>query len=143
MSKVATILPAEFTRFSSDNVRESAEKGMSQARDAYEKFSASAREATGSFDASAVIVARGVSEFNAKAFAAFQANTSAAFDFLASLAAVKSPTEIVALQSEFAGKQLKALGEQSKELSALTQKIAKDCVEPIKDHLEKAFKSIA
>ncbi len=84
-----------------------------------------------------------MSEFNAKAFEAFCANTGAAFDLLTSLAGVTSPTEIVALQSDFAEKQFKALNEQAKDLSALARKIATDCVEPIKGQLEKSFKSVA
>ncbi len=143
MSKIDTILPAEITRFSGDNLRNAAERGVSQTRGAFEKLNASAKDAAGSFDASAVAVARGVSEFNARAFQAFRANTGAAFDFLTSLAGATSPTEIVALQSDFAGKQFKAMNEQARDLSALARKIATDCVEPIKGQLEKAFKPLA
>ena len=143
MSKTDTLLPAEITQFSGENVRKAAERGVNQAREAFEKLNASARDASGSFDASAVAVARGVSEFNAKAFEAFRANTGAALDFLTSLAGVTSPAEIVALQSDFAGKQFKAMSEQARDLAALARKIAADCAEPIKGQLEKAFKPLA
>lgn len=143
MSKIDTLLPAEITQFSGENVRKAAERGVSQARGAFEKLNASAKDSAGSFDASAVAVARGVSEFNAKAFEAFRANTGATFDFLTSLAGVTSPTEIVALQSDFAAKQFKAMNEQARDLSALARKIAADCAEPIKGQLEKAFKPFA
>lgn len=142
MSKIDTLLPAEITQFSSENVRQAAEKGVGQAREAYDKLNASAKDAAGSFNASAIVFARGVSEFNVKAFEAFRANTGAAFDLLISLAAVKSPTKIVALQADFAEKQLKALNQQANDLTVLARKIATDCVEPIKGQLEKSFKSV-
>ncbi len=87
MAKAETKTPAEFVRLSSDNVRGMAEKGLAHSREAYEKLNASAKDAATSLEASATIVAKGLSELNAKAFAALQANTAATFDYLNALAA--------------------------------------------------------
>ncbi|HUO54108.1 MAG TPA: phasin family protein [Rhodoblastus sp.] len=141
MSNVQIKLPTEMAELSSENVRKFAEKGVAQARDAYEKLNASAKEAAGSFDASAAIVAKGFAEFNAKALEALQANSAMTFDYLASLTAVKGPTEILPLQSAYAEKQFKALNDQAKDLATLAQKIAKECVEPLKGQFEKTLKT--
>ncbi|MCI4678723.1 phasin family protein [Rhodoblastus acidophilus] len=138
-----TKIPAEVAQISSENVRKMAEKGVSQARETYEKLNAAAKETAGSLDASASIVLKGLVEFNAKALEAFHANAHMTLDYLASLASVKAPTEIVPLQSAYAEKQFKALNDQTKDLSALAQKIAKECVEPIKGQFEKTLKSAA
>jgi phasin len=134
--------PAELFNLSGANVREIAEKGVAQTREAFEKLNASAKDAAGSLEASASVVAQGLSEFNAKAFEALQANTYLTLDFLASLAAVKSPGELAPLQSAFAEKQFKALTEQAKDLTALAQKVSKEAAEPLKGQIEKTIKSV-
>lgn len=126
-----------------ENVRKFAEKGVSQTREAFEKLNATAKQAASSLDASSAVVAKGLSEFNAKAFEALQANTYLTFDHLARLAGSKSVTEAVSLQSAHAEKQLKALNDQAKDLSDLAQKIAKESIEPLKGQFEKALKTAA
>jgi phasin len=143
MAKADTKIPAEFVQVSSENVRGMAEKGLAQSRDVYEKLNASAKETAVSLEASATIVAKGISELNAKAFAALQSNTAATFDYLNALAALKAPTEVVSLNSAFAEQQFKALGDQAKDISALAQKITKDCIEPLKSQFEKTLKPAA
>lgn len=143
MSNVEIKTPAELLNLqnlSNEDVRKFAEKGVTQTREAFEKLNATAKDAAGSFDASAAIVLKGLSEFNAKALEAVQANTALTFDFLAELAAVKGANEIIPLQSAYAEKQFKALNEQAKDLSALAQKIAKESIEPIKGQIEKSAK---
>ena len=99
MSNVETKIPAELFQFSGENVRKIAEKGVTQTREAYDKLNATAKDAADSLESSAGIVAKGLSEFNAKAFEALQANAYLTLDFLSSLASVKSPTEVVSLQA--------------------------------------------
>jgi phasin len=140
----AEIKPAtELFPISGDSVREIAEKGLTQTREAYEKLNASAKDAASSLETSATIVAKGLSEFNAKAFEAIQHNAYLTLDYFSSLAAVKSPTEVVSLQSAHVEKQLKALGGQAKDLTALAQKIAKEASEPLKGAFEKTIKPAA
>lgn len=139
----AELKPAELFPISGDNVREIAEKGLTQTRDAYEKLNASAKEAAGSIESSATIVAKGLTEFNAKAFEAIQANAYLTLDYLSSLVAAKSPTEAVSLHSAHVEKQLKALSGQAKDLTALAQKIAQEASEPLKTQFEKTVKPAA
>ena len=63
---------------------------------------------------------------------AARVNTNAAFDFAGELMAAKTLSEVVELSSTHARKQFEALTEQSKELSALAQKVATETAEPIK-----------
>jgi hypothetical protein len=57
--------PAELFNLSGVNVREIAEKGVTQTREAYEKLNASAKDAAGSLEARASVVDQGGSEFYA------------------------------------------------------------------------------
>jgi phasin len=137
-----TKIPAELFQLSGENVRKAAEKGLSQTREAFDKFNATAKDAAGSLESSVGIVAKGLSEFNAKAFESIQSNAYLTLDFLSSLASVKSPTEAVSLQAAHTEKQIKALTDQAKDLSELAQKIAKESVEPLKGQFDKAVKAV-
>ena len=66
-------------------------------------------------------------------------NTNAAFDFAGELIAAKTLSEMVELSSTHARKQFEALTQQSKELSALAQKVATETAEPIKSGVSKAL----
>ena len=55
------------------------------------------------------------------------------------LVAVNSPSEVVELSTAYARQQFDAVSTQSKELWALSQKIATDVAEPIKTGVFKAF----
>jgi hypothetical protein len=50
---------------------------------------------------------------------------------------------VIELSSAHARKQFEALTEQSKELSALAQKVATETVEPIKSGMNRAFSKVA
>src|SRR6516165_3169402 len=52
-------------------------------------------------------------------------------------------SEVIELSSAHARKQFEALTEQSKELSALAQKVATETVEPIKSGMNRAFSKVA
>jgi phasin len=142
MSKAET-KAAEIFDLSGDNVRKIAEQGLTQTREAYEKFSATAKQTATWIDTSAAVVAKGLSEFNAKAFEAVQANTYSTLDYLSALAASKTVSDAAALQSAHAEKQIKVLNEQTKDLSDLAQKIVKESFEPLKGQIEKTFNAAA
>jgi len=57
------------------------------------------------------------------------------------LAGVRSVSEAIALQSEHMRKQYETLTAQAKELTALAQQVAADAAGPLKDQLDKAFKT--
>ena len=140
MSDASFKIPAEF---SADEARKIAEKGVAQTREAFEKLNAAAKNAFGSFDASASIVAKGCSEFNAKALEAFQANSALTFEYLDALTGAKTVSDAVALAPAHASKQFQALKDQTKDLSSLAQKIAPESAEPLKAVIGKTFQPLA
>jgi hypothetical protein len=68
-----------------------------------------------------------------------RSNTNAAFDFAGEITAAMTLSEVVQLTSAHARKQFEVLTAQSKELSALAQKVATETAEPIKSGMNKAF----
>jgi phasin len=73
---------------------------------------------------------------------AARANTSAAFDFAAALMGAKSVSEMIELSTRHAREQFETLSEQTKELTALAQKVATETSEPIKSGVGKVFNKV-
>ena len=122
-------------------VRSMIEKGLAESRTGYAKVKSAADETAVAVEASFATAKTGVLEINAKAFEALRASAEANFDFAKSAIAAKSVSDLVALQSEFARKQIERLTGQTKEIGALAQKVANDTVEPIKAQVAKTFKA--
>ena len=119
--------------------REFAERGVAQAKDTYEKMKAAAEEATDVLETTYSTASKGASDYGLKVIELARANTNAAFDFAGEIMAAKTLSEVVELTSAHARKQFETLTEQSKELSALAQKVATESAEPIKSGINKAF----
>ena len=119
--------------------REFAERGVAQAKDNYEKMKAAAEEATDLLETTYSTATKGASDYGLKCIELARTNTNAAFDFAGELMAAKTLSEMVELSSAHARKQFEALSTQSKELSALAQKVATETAEPIKAGMNKAF----
>jgi phasin len=123
--------------------REFAEKGVAQAKDNYEKMKAAAEQATDMLEATYSTATRGAADYGLKVIEAARVNTNSAFDYAGELMTAKSLSEVVELSSAHARKQFEALAQQTKELSALAQKVATDTAEPIKSGMTKAFNKVA
>ncbi len=123
--------------------REFAERGVAQAKDTYEKMKAAAEEATDVLETTYSTATKGASEYGLKVIDTARINANAAFDFAGELITAKSLSEVIELSSAHARKQFEALTAQSKELSALAQKVATDAAEPIKSGMNKAFSKVA
>ena len=123
--------------------REFAERGVAQAKDTYEKMKAAAEEATDVLETTYSTASKGASDYGMKVIEAARVNTNAAFDYAGELLAAKTLSEVIELSSTHARKQFEALTKQSKELSALAQKVATDTAEPIKNGMNKAFAKVA
>jgi phasin len=123
-----------------ENVRKAVEKTVADARDAYAKAKTAAEEATGAMETSLAAAKTGIVEINAKALDAMRANVEANFDLVHALIGAKSVSDYVALQAEFARKQIESLTSQAKELGALAQKVANESAAPIKDQVARTFK---
>jgi len=123
-----------------ETVRNALEKGVEESRAAFEKAKASAEDAANAFELSFTAAKDGVLAFNSKAFAAARANTEANIEFVKASLAVKSVTDLVALQKEFAQKQTDAVVVQFKDLAETARKTIIDSLEPIKEQVSKTFK---
>ena len=123
--------------------REFAEKGVTQAKDNWEKLKAATEEATDLLEDSYTKASKGATDYSLLLIEAGRANTNAMFDFATSLLTVKSVSEVVELSTAHARKQFDALSEQTKDLTALAQKVATETTEPLKESVSSAFKKVA
>ena len=123
--------------------REFAERGVAQAKDTYEKMKAAAEEATDVLETTYSTATKGASDFGLKVIEVARANTNAAFDFAGEIMAAKTVSEVVELTSVHTRKQFETLTAQSKELSALAQKVATETAEPMKAGMTKAFSKVS
>jgi phasin len=123
--------------------REFAERGVAQCKDTYEKMKAAAEEATDVLETTYSNATKGASDYGLKVIETARTNTNAAFDFVGELMTAKTLSEVIELSSAHTRKQFETLSEQSKELSALAQKVASETAEPIKNGMNKAFSKVA
>ena len=123
--------------------REFAEKGVTQAKDNWEKMKAATEEATDLIETSYATASKGATDYGLKLIEVARANMNSALDYATELLAVKSPSEAVELSTGHMRKQFDTLTEQTKELSALAQKVATESAEPIKEGMNSAFKKVA
>ena len=121
-------------------IREMADKGTAQAKASYDKMSAATAEASTVMQNAGATAAQGFKDSNAKVIEFARANSNAAFDYASKLLGVKSPSEFIEVSTEQARKQFEVLSEQTKELTALSQKVMLETAEPLKAGAAKAFR---
>jgi phasin len=110
-----------------------------QPAEAYEKMSAATAQTTDLIKDSYSTAVKGVQAYNNKLLEFSQTNTNVAFEFVQKLLGVKSPSEFMELSTERARKQFETLTEQTKELTALAQKVSLATAKPLKAGVTKAF----
>lgn len=120
------------------SVRDFAEKGVDQMKNTYAEIKTAAEDALDNFDKSTTAWKDGTVKYNQRAIEFTQTNLNANFTLASKLVAAKDINEFVALQSEFARSQAKAMGEQAKELAELQQTVVEQSSKPIKDGVEKS-----
>jgi phasin len=120
--------------------RNAVEKGVAESRAAFTKAKTAADEAASAIEVSFAAAKDGALAINAKGLEALRVNADANFDFLKAVFAAKSLSDVFALQTDFARKQVETFTSQSKDLGALTQKAMADAVEPFKEQVAKSFK---
>jgi hypothetical protein len=123
-----------------ESVRTAIEKGVTDSRAAFVRAKASADEAANAFELSFAAAKQGVIAMNAKALEVLRANTEANLDFLAASFSVKTLSDLVALQNEFARNQVEAVSVQAKDFGALARKTVIEAIEPMKEQIAKSFK---
>jgi phasin len=117
-----------------------ADKTAKAARETFEKGSAAAEESARGAQQSFSAVAEGIRHFNVRLMEMAQLNTVAALDFAREMSTAKGPAEAAALWSSHTKRQFETLTEQSRELTALAQRIATSSAEPITRSFGNAFK---
>ncbi|AMN44556.1 phasin [Rhodoplanes sp. Z2-YC6860] len=123
--------------------REFAEKSVTQCKDNWEKMKAATEEATGVIEDSYATASRGFTDYGLKIIEAARANTNSSFDYAGKLLTVKSVSEAIELSTAHLRGQYEAFSAQTKELSALAQKVATETTEPLKATMSSAFKKAA
>ena len=123
--------------------RELAEKSVTQAKDSWEKMKAASEEASDLIEDSYATASKGCADYGLKLIEASRANTNSMFDYASQLMTVKSLSEAVELSTSHMRKQFDALSAQTKELTALAQKVATETTEPLKESVTSAFKKVA
>jgi phasin len=121
-------------------IHEMVDKGTTQAKEAYENMSAAAAQASNVIQNACSTAVQGAKDCNAKVIEFARANSNAAFDYANELLGVKSPSEFLEVSTEHARKQFEVLSEQTKELTALSQKVMLATAEPLKAGAAKAFR---
>ncbi len=122
--------------------REFAEKGVSQAKDNWEKMKAATEEATDVLETTYSTAAKGAADYGLALIDAARTNMNAAFDFATEIMTAKSASELVEISTAHARKQFETATAQTKELTALAQKVAVDTTEPLKAGMTSAFKKV-
>jgi phasin len=122
--------------------RELAEKSVSQAKDNWEKMKAATEDATDMIESSYSTASKGAADYGLALIDAARANTNATFDFYSQVVTAKSLSEMIELSTAHSRKQFEALTAQSKDLSALAQKVATESIEPIKSGMTTASKKV-
>jgi phasin len=123
--------------------REFTEKGAAQTKEMYERMRIGAEEATSLLENTFKVASTGAVEFNRQMIENARWNTNAAFDHVIALLGAKSPSEALEVSTAHARKQFEAVAEQTKELSALAQKVTTQTAEPVKEGINKAFKKVS
>jgi phasin len=123
-----------------ETIRATLEKSVVESRAVFAKAKASADEAATAFEQSLAAAKDGVIAINAKTLEAFRTNTEANLDFVKACFAVKSLSDLVALQTDFARKRVDTATAQIKDLGALMQKAMVETIEPVKGRVAKSFK---
>ena len=111
-----------------------------QANETLQKGKAAAEQATRAVQQSYSVTFDNIRDFNVKIIDMAQANVEAVLEFSRQLATAKQPSDMVELWTAHAKRQFETLTEQTKELSALGQKIAGESAEPITRGVNQAFK---
>jgi hypothetical protein len=112
-------------------VMSSFDQGAGAARENLRKGEAAAKESLSQMERGISTSLEGVRDFNLKMIELMRANTDASFDLATSLITAKSPTDVFETWQSFAAQQSQTLQKQTQELTALTQTVAQETMQPV------------
>jgi phasin len=102
-----------------------------------------AKQATKLFENTYSTALDGMREYNLKVLEIARANADTAFDYAQQIMGVQSPSEMIELSTAHFREQFEVLTAQTKELTALGQKVAATSREPLTSGIAKAFTKVA
>jgi hypothetical protein len=111
--------------------RRFAEKSPTTARDTMHKSAAAAEEMTQAARQGYFAAVDAVRDFNMKLIEMGQANSMATLRFVQEVGTAKGPTEAAAVWSSHACEHFQTLTEQSRELTALAQRVLTSAAQPL------------
>ncbi len=111
----------------------SSEQGAKTARENLRKGEAVTQQSLSQMERGVSTSLESVRDFNRKMIELMRANTDATFDFAENLIAAKSPTDVLETWRSFAEQQGQTFQKQSQELTALTQTVAQETMQPVRD----------
>lgn len=109
------------------------EQGAKTARENLRQGEAATQQSLSQMERGFTTSLEGVRDFNRKLIGLMRANTDATFDLAENLMAAKSPSDVFETWRSFAEQQGQTLQKQSEELTALTQTVAQEAMQPVKD----------
>ncbi|MCL2714352.1 MAG: phasin [Alphaproteobacteria bacterium] len=124
-----------------EQLRNFAEKSVSQVRENYAKFRDAAESQNGAIEAVFNSASKGASDYAGKLMEFWKANTSSKLDFTQELLSIKSPSEALEMWTNFSRKQAETFSAQAKELTEIAQRVASETAEPIKASASKLTKT--
>ena len=119
--------------------RKPADKSAAIANEAVEKGKAAVERTARGFEQSFSTAVENTREYNQKIIDMAQANIEAVFEIARQLSAAKTPSDVMELWATHTRKQFEMLSEQTKELTALGQKMVGDSAEPIARSVNQVF----
>ena len=119
----------------SASTRRFAEKSAAQTKRAFNKSGAAIAEEARRAEHNASTAMNGVRECYLKVLGMAQENTDAGFDLARELVSAQTPSEYVEVWSAWARSAYGTFSEQTKELSALAQKVATSSAQPLTNGL--------
>ena len=115
------------------------EQVLARAREGFEKVKAASEGMTEALRETYSSNAKGATDYGLKVFEISNANAGSALDFFIHLCGSKSATDVFTLSAAQTRKALDTASDQNKELWALTQKLASETGQPIRNHFSKVL----
>ncbi|MDP2356161.1 MAG: phasin family protein [Beijerinckiaceae bacterium] len=140
--EIAQTMTTEAER-AGEAIGQSVEQSLDKAQVSFDRVQESAEEAQSGLKASAAAASSGVSDFNMMAFDVMKVSTDAALDYFAALAKAKTLPDVIAIQTEFMGKQFEAMSAQTREFAKLAEEVSARSFAPINKTFSKTFGTAA
>jgi hypothetical protein len=117
------------------------DQGASVARDTLRKGEAATQEGLDQMGRSFAASFDGLRDFNLKMIKMMRANAQASFDLAEGLVTAKSSTDAFERLKSFTEQQVQTLQKQTQELTSLTQSVAQEAMQPVKDAADRFTKT--